>query len=110
MRETAAGLVEPIAVIDEAAAIVEAEWMRLIGDDGSCGPAAADLPAARRVPLSLRVLTREWRMQRPGRAVESRRCPPARRRATRVWPTQRSPPVRRRSPRAVVKHGVTHGR
>lgn len=86
---------ESVAVIDEAAAILEAEWLRLIRDDGSRRSAHgvyAEVPAACLVSPHVTVVT----CAQPGplgRRLHLRRpCPPPRRRATRVWATQRSPP------------------
>jgi hypothetical protein len=82
------------ALLDEAEAIVCAEWLRLQHDTalrelalvGSC----TELPAARKRASSAVVagaLDQRGRQQTGGSGQES-----ARRRPHGVWPTQRSPP------------------
>ncbi|WP_066897945.1 hypothetical protein [Mycolicibacterium houstonense] len=87
---------EPVAVVDEAAAILEAEWLRLVRDGGwhqSVESVYAGWPAACPVSPRVRVLTCARHGPRLGHPLESQRCAPPRRRATRVWATQRAPPA-----------------
>jgi hypothetical protein len=85
-----------ISLLDEAAAIVEAEWMRLQQDEALWEREVADLfseiPAARPGPPRVSVTTTQRRC--PGQAMpdDRRRCPTRRCRPTPVWATQRSPP------------------
>lgn len=89
------------SLLDEAAAIVEAEWIRLQQDETlrerELADLSADLPALRPDPPRVGVTTtRRWPRQpmpadrRPG---PTRRWP-----ATPIWATQRSPP----SPRETI--------
>lgn len=96
------------SLLDEAAAIVEAEWIRLRQDEAPWEPELADLLAEGSAPRP-----------RPGYLVTlSARCPrpvaptpEVRRRLLRRWlptpvsATQRSPPHR-----MVMKHVVRQGR
>ncbi|WP_131590569.1 hypothetical protein [Mycolicibacterium setense] len=89
------------AVLDEAAAIVQAEWMRLGHGQEHAGAAAgtlAELPAPAYSRPSVCVLTA---ISRPGRTPPNWAGggPEWRRPAQQVWPTQRSPPAE-----PVVKH------
>jgi hypothetical protein len=83
-------------VLDEAEAIVRAEWMRLQHDDAplepACGAAGSEMPAARPRPVTAAAVTA---------TIEPSRPTPPRRRAgwpfkagpqQPIWPTQRSPP------------------
>ncbi|ORA27890.1 hypothetical protein BST13_29580 [Mycobacterium aquaticum] len=95
MYETTAVGFEPSAVIDEAAAIVQAEWMRLMADERSDRAAASymELPAARTVPTHLGVLTAQHRNGLSDNAFSWGHAESTRRRANNVWATQRSPPA-----------------
>lgn len=74
---------ESVAVIDEAAAILEAEWLRLIRDDGSRRSAHgvyAEVPAACLVSPHVTVITCARPGPHLGRRLHLRRpCPPPRR-------------------------------
>jgi hypothetical protein len=85
------------SLLDEAAAIVEAEWMRLQQDkalwERELADLPADLPAPRPGPPRVGVTTTTRRRPRPPMPRDRRRrwlkrpWP-----ATPVWATQRSPP------------------
>jgi hypothetical protein len=98
------------SLLDEAAAIVEAEWIRLQQDEDLWEREFADLlaetPAPRPAPSRVGITTacRRW----PGqpRPDDRRRCPPGRWLPAPVWATQRSPP----SSRCMVKCTVGQGR
>ena len=84
--------------LDEAAAIVEAEWMRLQQDEAlwedGVADLCADLPAPRPAPPRTRVTVttaRPW--PGPSMADDDRRCATWRRLARPVRATQRSPPL-----------------
>lgn len=85
-----------IRMLDEAAAIVEAEWIRLQQDvalwEREVADLPADLPTPRPGPPHVGVTTTVLRC--PGRPSSSdrRRWPRRRRPATPIWATQRSPP------------------
>ena len=86
------------SLLDEAAAIVEAEWMRLQQDEALWEDVVAylcaDLPAPRPAPPRTRVTAttaRPW--PGPSMADDRRRWATWRRFATPVWATQRSPPL-----------------
>lgn len=99
------------SLLDEAAAIVEAEWMRLQQDharwEHELADLVAELPAPRRSPRRVGVTT-AW-PQRPRQPVPEER----RRQPTRpgpplpVWACQRSPP---QDPRYLFKGTVGQGR
>jgi hypothetical protein len=99
-----------ISLLDEAAAIVGAEWIRLQQDEALWERELADLlaetPAPRPGPTRVGITTacRRW----PGqpRPDGRRRCPPGRWLPVPVWATQRSPP----SPQCVLKCTVGQGR
>ena len=84
------------SLLDEAAAIVEAEWMRLQQDEAlwECELAElpADLPAPRPGPprVGVTITVRRW----PSQPLphDRRRWPARPWPATPVWATQRSPP------------------
>ena len=83
------------ALLDEAAAIVEAEWMRLEQDEDLWGDVTdlfAEMPAPRSRPPRVGVVT--TRLRRSGQPLPdtSRRWPPRGWPARQVWATQRSPP------------------
>ena len=84
------------SLLDEAAAIVEAEWLRLQQDEALWERELAETPAPRPGPSRVGITTacRRW----PGqpRPDDRRRCPPERWLPVPVRATQRSPP----SPRA----------
>jgi hypothetical protein len=84
-----------ISLLEEAAAIVEAEWIRLQQDEALGERELADLPAdypARPGPPAVGVtITRPRPPGQPGPA-DRRRWPVRPRHATPVWATQRSPP------------------
>lgn len=86
-------VVEPVCpAVDEAAAIVEAEWMRLTRPSEPARHPTGELPAPRRSTRRTRTLART--------APTRSECPPhARVRRARwpvspVWARERSPPVR----------------
>ena len=83
-------------LLDEAAAIVEAEWIRLQQDEALTERELADLPTAlpapRPGPARVGVATTARRWPRPPRPADRRRCPTRRWPATPVSATQRSPP------------------
>jgi len=83
--------------LEEAAAIVQAEWIRLHGEalwqDGVTDR-FADLPEPRTAPAGGRVATRTARpWPGPSRPDDRRRWPTWRPPARPVWATQRSPPL-----------------
>ena len=83
------------AVLNEAAAIVEAEWMRLNRDqrpsDGELTGPVAEVPAPQRCPPRGGTVTAV--LGRPGPPRPDDRARRARGPVKhRVWPTQRSPP------------------
>jgi hypothetical protein len=98
------------SLLDEAAAIVEAEWIRLQQDEALWERELADLlaetPAPRSGPPRVGITNtcRRW----PGQPMpdERRRCPPGRWLPLSIWATQRSPP----SPQGVLKCTVGQGR
>lgn len=76
-------------LIEEAEAIVRAEWERLLGE---LLGAYAQIPAVRPEPRQAGI--RATTLGRPGAPPASRdRRWTTRRRPGRVWPTQRSPPM-----------------
>jgi hypothetical protein len=85
------------SLLDEAAAIVEAEWRRLQDEalwEEEVADLCADLPAPRPAPPRTRVTAttaRPWSC--PSMPDDRRRWPTWRRPATPVWATQRSPPL-----------------
>ena len=84
-------------LLDEAAAIVEAEWMRLRDEalwEDEVTDLCADLPAPRRAPPSTRVSATTARLRSCPSMPDGRRWPTWRGPATPVWATQRSPPLR----------------
>ena len=98
------------SLLDEAAAIVEAEWMRLQQDEAlwerELADLAADLPAPRPGPPRVGVTTTRRRSGQP--MPDDRRRWPARRwPATPVWATQRSPQC---APGVLLKGTVGQGR
>ena len=99
------------SLLDEAAAIVEAEWMRLQQDEAlwerELADLPADLPAPRPGPprVGATITVRRW----PSQPLphDRRRWPARPWPATPVWATQRSPP----SPRGnLLKGTVGSGR
>jgi hypothetical protein len=95
-------------LLDEAAAIVEAEWMRLEQDLWrEVAELFAEMPAPRSHPPRACVATTQPRRSGPPRPDTVRGWPPRRRPAMPVWATQRSPPP----DRGVWLNGaVEHGR
>jgi hypothetical protein len=84
-------------LLDEAAAIVEAEWMRLQDEalwEDEVADLCADLPAPRPAPPSTRVTAATARPRSCPSMPDRRRWPTWRGPATPVWATQRSPPLR----------------
>jgi hypothetical protein len=83
--------------LDEAAAIVEAEWMRLQDEalwEEEVADLFSDLPAPRPAPPCTRVTaTTERPWSGPSRSDDRRRWPTWRQPATPVRATQRSPPL-----------------
>ena len=94
------------SLLDEAAAIVEAEWIRLQQDDALWERELADLPAerpaARPGPPRVGVATTARRRPSPPTPADPRRWPVRPRPATPIWATQRSPP----SPRETCAKGT----
>ena len=99
------------SVLDEAAAIVEAEWIRLQHDvalwERELADLRAELPAPRPTPPRVGITTSRRRrsgqpMPDPGRRWPKRHWP-----TTPVWATQRSPPP---DPSVVLKGIVGQGR
>ncbi|MGK2902206.1 MAG: hypothetical protein ACSLE7_04905 [Mycobacterium sp.] len=84
------------SLLDEAAAIVEAEWMRLQQDEALWEPELADLPtdlpAPRPGPPRAGVTTTARRWPSQPTPHDCRRWPVRPWPATPVWATQRSPP------------------
>ena len=82
--------------LDEAAAIVEAEWIRLQQDEvqweREFADLSADLPAPRPGPPRVGVTTGAPRSPGQPTPADGGRPPTRRWPATPVWPTQRSPP------------------
>ena len=97
-------------VLDEAAAIVEAEWMRLQQDEAlwerEVAGLVSEMPAPRPSPPRVGVTSqRRWSGQPvpdDRRKWPTRRWPP-----TPVWATQRSPPA---GPGVLLKDTVGQGR
>ncbi|HZN82952.1 MAG TPA: hypothetical protein VFC01_25220 [Mycobacterium sp.] len=91
------------SLLDEAAAIVEAEWIRLQQDEAlwerELADLPAELPAARPGPPRVGVTTTTGRWPGPPMPEDRRRWPTRRWPATPVWATQRSPP----SPRETIR-------
>jgi hypothetical protein len=85
-------------LLDEAAAIVEAEWVRLQDEalwEDEVTDLFTDLPAPRAAPPPTRVTaTTERPWSCPSRLDDRRRWPTWRGPAAPVWATQRSPPLR----------------
>jgi len=83
-------------VVDEAAAIVEAEWMRLEQDEQLCAceiaGLLAELPAPRPYRLRSGVATVQRRCSGDPQPQQPRPGGPRRWPAPHVWATQRSPP------------------
>jgi hypothetical protein len=96
-------------VIEEAEAIVRAEWMRLHHDSApreqARRAACSEMPAARPCPATVATLPAIVKRSRPSpptpRTGLPRRGGPQRR----VWPTQRSPPQHRRACRTALSKG-----
>ena len=87
-------------LLDEAAAIVEAEWIRLGQDvalwERELADLPADLPAPRPGGPRVGITTTVRRWPGPPRPQDRRRWPARPWPATPVWATQRSPPPRAR--------------
>ena len=84
------------SLLDEATAIVEAEWMRLQQDEAlwerELADLSADLPAPRPGPPRVGATTTARRWPRPPLPHDQHWWPARRWPATPVWATQRSPP------------------
>ena len=90
------------SLLDEAAAIVEAEWIRLQQDvtlqqdvapwERELADLPADLPAPRPAPPRVGITTTARRWPGPPRPEDRRRWPARPWPATPIWATQRSPP------------------
>jgi hypothetical protein len=95
------------SLLDEAAAIVEAEWIRLQQDEALWERELAEMPAPRPGPPRVGVTTPGRR--RSGHPVPDhrRRWPKRRWPPTPVWATQRSPPA---DPGVLLKGIVGQGR
>jgi hypothetical protein len=100
-----------ISLLDEATAIVEAEWIRLQQEEATWERAVADLFAEMPAPrpggprVGVTTAARRW----PGQPMpeDRRRWPTRRRPAIPLWATQRSPPS---SPGVLLKGAVGQGR
>jgi hypothetical protein len=99
------------SLLDEAAAIVEAEWMRLQQDEAlwerELADLAAEVPAPRPGPPRVGVTTTARRWPGPPRPADRRWWPTRPWPATPIWATQRSPPSR---PGVLLKGTVGQGR
>jgi hypothetical protein len=97
-----------ISLLDEAAAIVEAEWIRLQQDEAlwerDIADLSAEMPAPRPGPPRVSVTTTVRRRSDPPMPDDWRRWPTREWPATPVWATQRSPPSARAS--VVLKGAV----
>jgi hypothetical protein len=86
------------SLLDDAAAIVEAEWVRLQDEarwEDEVADLCTDLPAPRPAPPRTRVTATTARLRScPSRPDDRRRWPTWRGPAAPVWATQRSPPLR----------------
>ena len=84
------------SLLDEAAAIVEAEWIRLQQDEAlwerEIADLSAEMPAPRPGPPRVSATTTQRRRSGPPRPEDRRRWPTRQWPATPVWATQRSPP------------------
>ncbi|MDT5304025.1 MAG: hypothetical protein QOG79_7561 [Mycobacterium sp.] len=95
------------SLLDEAAAIVEAEWMRLEQDLWrEVADLFAEMPAPRSSPPRVGVATTQRRRSGPPLPDTPRRWAPRRRPAMPVWVTQRSPPP---DPGVLLKATVGQG-
>lgn len=83
------------ALLEEAEAIVRAEWLRVQRDtalaESPLVEAGAEAPAARLCPSQVAAVTTI--LDRPGGPPPGSRQRSIRRRQDPVWPTQRSPPT-----------------
>lgn len=99
------------SLLDEAAAIVEAEWIRLQQDEALWERELADLlaemPAPRPVPPRVGVTTTGRRRSGHPMPDHRPRWPTRRWSPTPVWATQRSPPA---DPGVLLKGIVGQGR
>ena len=99
------------SVLDEAAAIVEAEWIRLQHDEAlwerELADLGAELPTPRPAPPRAGVTTSRRRPSGQPMPEHRRRWPRWRWLAVPVWATQRSPPP---DPSVVLKGIVGQGR
>ncbi len=99
------------SLLDEAAAIVEAEWIRLQQDEALWERELADLlaemPTPRPAPPRVGVTTTGRRRSEQPMPDHRRRWPPRRWSPTPVWATQRSPPA---DPGVLLKGIVGQGR
>ena len=99
------------SLLDEAAAIVEAEWMRLQQDEALWEREVADLfaemPAPRPCPPRVGVTTTQRRWSGQPMPEDRRRWPTRRWPPMPVWATQRSPPS---GPGVLLKGAVGQGR
>lgn len=80
-------------VVDEAEAIVRAEWLRLqhdnaLGEHARC----SEMPAAVHRPVRAATLTATLKGSQPSPPRRGAGWPPRCGPLRRVWPTQRSPP------------------
>lgn len=96
------------AVIENAEAIVRAEWMRLHHDsvlrEQARGTACSEMPAARPCPATVATVFAIVKRSRPSPPTR-RTGSPRRGGPQRVWPTQRSPPQHRRAYRTPLSKG-----
>jgi hypothetical protein len=99
------------SLLDEAAAIVEAEWIRLQLDEalweGELADLLAEMPAPRPGPPRVGLTTTQRRRAGHPMPDNRRRWPPRRWPPMPVWATQRSPPA---DPDVLLKGVVGQGR
>jgi hypothetical protein len=81
------------SLLDEAAAIVEAEWVRVQQDEALWERELAEMPAPRPGPPRVGVTTTRRRRSGHPMPDHRRRWPKRRWPHTPVWATQRSPPA-----------------
>jgi hypothetical protein len=81
------------SLLDEAAAIVEAEWVRVQQDEALWERELAEMPAPRPGPPRVGVTTTRRRRSGHPMPDHRRRWPKRRWPTTPVWATQRSPPA-----------------
>lgn len=97
------------SVIENAEAIVRAEWMRLHHDSApreqARRAACSEMPAARPCPATVATLSAIVKRSRPSPPTPRTGLPRRGGPQGRVWPTQRSPPQHRRACRTALSKG-----